>query len=1234
MKSYPFPITAIVFLCLVSTMVIADEPATATTFKLPDRVTFNAHIRPIMSGTCFTCHGPDKEANESGFEIDSFEQAISPLPSDDDLVGIKPGDPDKSEVYLRIVDRGEGEVMPPEDFRHQLTDYDKALFRRWIEQGAKYEQHWSYAPIRKPEVPTIEALANEITNPVDAFVLHRLAREGIKPSELADKRTLIRRLSLDLTGLPPTPANVDAFVADESPQAYSQVVEQLLASKHFGERMATSWLDIVRFSDTVGFHGDQNQRIFPYRDYVIDAFNDNKPFDQFTREQIAGDLLLDPTPEQLTATGLLRLNMVTREGGAQPGEYLAKYKADRVRMIGTAWLGTTLACCECHNHKYDPFTTKDFYSIGAFFDDLKQWGVYSSYAYTKNDDLSGFSNNHPFPPEMRVDSDSLRQEIVALRRQRDERLGDVLTGAEAKRWLPGDVSMEDWIDTTASQLARHPDGWIPLSIESAESNQNTKATVLEDHSILLAGPKTKDEKITITSYVDHPMLVHSIRLEVIPDESHGGHVGRGDDGNFELSLSATHRLADIGQLNPEPVRPRYVRIELPGEDKILSLAEVEVFGNENGAPENFARDGTATQSSLHPKGEAAKAIDGNTDGQWHRGYSVTHTKHGDQNPWWEVDLGEEKDIDKIVVWNRLDGNYSQRLAGFKIIALDEQHQVLVENQPKLPSPSATFEVPETVTRKGDLPIAVASVQADRRTPGSYRNGYEPSSISMPWRSGPAVHQLPRDETKSKHTAVFHLKTPLQLDPSIRLDVKITSGNVGRVRLSVTPLADAIPGWPAIDESLARAIESWPALARQKNEELSPTERGLDVSQQNVLLSAFHRSTSPPDRVHDLAKYYRQQIGLARSGLAMTLVAQSIDDDKVLVSRVLPRGNWQDESGELAPPATPHFLPQLPQRNSNGRSRLELADWLVCKENPLVARHAVNRTWKHFFGTGLSGKLDDLGNQGEWPSHPLLLDWLASDFRDSGWSVKDLVRRIVTSRTYRQSAAVRSDLQDVDPYNRLLAQQSARRLEAEIIRDNALSIAGLLDTSYVGGPSVFPYQPAGHYSNLQFPGRGYEASNDFRQYRRGVYMHWQRTFLHPMLVNFDAPSRDECTADRTQSNSPQQALTLLNDPTFVEASVAMAIRVEGENEGAGFDEKLRAAFRLAVARPCETREVESMKSLYDLQLKYYTEHPSEASALLTTGISESTIVPLDHASLAAWTQVCRVILNLHETITRY
>jgi hypothetical protein len=1213
---------------LAATATAVDTP----TKKLPDQVTFNAHIRPLMSNTCFTCHGPDEEDNESGYRIDTFEAAIGALPSDDDLVGIQPGDLLASEVYSRIMGTSDGEQMPPPSFRHQLTDYDKALFAKWIEQGAKYEQHWAYAPVVRPTPPSDGKYKDLVANPIDAFVLRRLENEGITPSDLADRPTLLRRLSLDLIGLPPTPQEIEAFVNDASDDAYSRQVERLLASKHFGERMASVWLDLVRFSDTVGYHGDQNQRIFPYRDYVINAFNDNKPFDQFTREQIAGDLLVGadgsgPAPEQLTATGFLRLNMVTREGGAQPGEYLAKYKADRVRAIGTAWLGATLACCECHNHKYDPFTAKDFYSIGAFFDDLQQWGVYSDYGYTPNADLKGFNNDYPFPPELRVESASAAHEIKALTRERDQ----ALFAALGPKTLESDAAGQ-WIASTEKVLARYPDGWVPMEVSEISYN-GTPTKILEDRSVLVSakdsgeksGGKDRGSKdsatMSITATVPQSMWAAALRVEVLPDASHGGHVGRGDDGHFSLSIDATLRRDSDDQDGIVKVRPRYVRIELPGNDKILSLAEVEVFVKEaDGQFKNIATGGKASQSTNYKTGAADLAIDGVTDGMYHRSSSVTHTEIGGVDPWWEVDLGASQLISKIVLWNRTDGQYSKRLTNYRIVLLDDDRETLLVVTPETPNPSLEIAVPDQANKldqASNLPFAWS--EANRRTPAKFSSGREPLYLDAIWKSGPMRWQLPIDETKQTHTAVYHFAEPFRCTPGTRLIVNVKSRDVGRLRLSLTPVGHAIAGKPAASGELADAIRN------------ASTE--LTAAQKTLLASAVHRSLVPPANQHERSRFYRDEILKLRSGLAMSLVAQPLPENQVPVSRVRPRGNWQDESGELAPSGFPGFLPQPGLENDRRLTRLDLADWLTAPANPLTPRHFVNHTWKQFFGTGLSAKLDDLGNQGEWPSHPQLLDWLASEFVSSRWDVKHMVRLMVSSRTYRQQAAVRPELMGTDPYNRLLAQQSARRLEAEIIRDNALAISGLLESKYVGGPSVFPYQPDGHYANIQFPNRSYINSRDFRQYRRGLYMHWQRSFLHPMLVNFDAPARDECTAERPQSNSPQQALTLLNDPSFVEASHAMAARLIREHPKADFDERLRVAFVAAVAREPLDRERTSLAELYDRQLIYFTDNPAEAEKAVTVGNKPSTTASYV-ASLAAWTQVCRVILNLHETITRY
>ncbi|MEM9825516.1 MAG: PSD1 and planctomycete cytochrome C domain-containing protein [Planctomycetota bacterium] len=1097
-----------------------QEPSTPT--PLPTRISFNEHIRPLLSETCFTCHGPDEENNESGYRLDTFATATGVLPSDPDLFGIVPGNADASEVYRRVMGTSDGEQMPPEDFRHRLSERDKALLGLWIQQGAVYQQHWSYAPIESPPVPRLDGSPKTKAglHPIDAFIRDKLRQRGVEPTPPAEAVDLFRRVSLDLTGLPPRIEEVDRFLRDPSDAAYTAWVDELMARPAYGERMASQWLDMVRFADTVGFHGDQNQRIFPYRDYVIASINRNDPFDQFTFDQLAADLDPESTPEQLSATGFLRLNLMTREGGAQPGEYLAKSKADRVRALGTAWLGSTLGCCECHNHKYDPFTAKDFYAFGAFFDDIKQWGVYSSYSYTPNEELRGFNNNYPFPPEMRVQSPSLERELASLQQRRDLELAGQLdtdtTQEHAAKQVAADAvetihrlpkHVEVWRQTMLDFLAEHPDGWAPLSSTDGKRWETA------------IPPKT-------------PAVAFSLRAH--PDPKANGKVGYADGGRFELSVTAVATPRAVGTEN------------LPG-----------------------------TQPPTEPATES--------------------------------------------------------------------------NESPAESDETTSEASESDSRDLQIqprPLGIDRGHADFWRPSGYSNGAAALYFkNNRWRSGPIRLQAYENDAARMQTAVFHLDHPFGRDDE-NLVVRVDSRDVAKLSAHWTPLADPIPGRDAIDPRLRAALDC------------SPSKRTAQM--RAVLLSAHYRATTPTRKHNATAKSFRTAIDRCRGGATFTMVSVPVTADQIPPSRVLPRGNWQDESGEAAPPGFPEFLqphhaqspsaqsPSAPSPSVAGHRRLDrrdLAAWLTSPHNPLTARHFVNRTWRHFFGRGLSEKLDDLGNQGTWPSHPKLLDWLAADFIRGAWDRKRIVRQIVLSQTYRQAAAVRADLATLDPYNRLHAQQSGRRLEAEAIRDAALSVAGLLQQDYVGGPSVFPFQPAGHYSNLQFPNRRYQPNGDFRKHRRGVYMHWQRTFLHPMLMNFDAPSRDECAADRPLSNSPQQALTLLNDPSFFEAAAALASRTLAQalpaqalhdealpadgtgprGHSAASDGKdsldrsrVRWAFRQALSRQPSDDELDSLCAMLRRQRETLAEQVSGDQAI----------------ERAAMTQLCRVLLNTHEFITRY
>ncbi len=993
-------------------------------------VEFNRDIRPILSENCFLCHGPDKTDRKADLRLDLRAVALA-------KGAIVPGQAEASELVARILSDDPDEVMPPPESTKKLSPMQKDLLRRWVAEGAGYQAHWAYEPIRRPGLPAVNR-PGWVRNPIDAFVLAPLEARGIQPSPEADRRTLIRRLSLDLIGLPPTPEEARAFEADTSPNADEKLVDRLLASPHYGERMAVPWFDLVRFADTVGYHGDQNQDVFPYRDYVIDAFNRNVPFDRFTREQIAGDLLPDPSPDQLVASGFNRLNMMTREGGAQPKEYLAKYASDRVRTVSITWLGSTMGCSECHDHKFDPFQARDFYRMAAFFADIQQWGVYADYGYTPNPDLKGFGNDHPFTPVIEVENASLKRRIAKL----DGQIGEVLS--EGSKRLAADPAslarFEAWATETRFFLERLPEGW---STPPASAEPETGAVLQPDGSLLLGG-KAKPKEATSIRLEPGPGWVASIRLELLPHESTEGRIIR-------------------GQVAPTVTLAAGVR------------------------------------------------------------------RKGSEKP--------------------------TRLAVFH---------------------------------------AEADAKEDR-----YSNGSAVVGVASGWK-------LPGGDLKARRSAIYVLQSPTRLEEGDRLIVDLKGDGLGSVRLSVSPLdSDAGP----IGAILA--------------------EGGPRTPEQTARLRATYLLSTGSDAatLADTHRLVRERLE-CRQGRAMAMVTRAVEP---ATTRVLPRGNWQDETGEVVKPGVPKFLPQPPGAEGRLLNRLDLANWLTSAENPLTARVFANRLWKQFFGTGLSAVMEDVGAQGDWPSHPELLDWLASEFRESGWDVKRLVKAMVLSAAYRQDARLRPELRESDPGNRWLASQSPRRLEAEFIRDNALAAAGLLNPE-VGGPSVRPYQPAGYYAILQFPDRDYLAQLDDRQYRRGVYTHWQRTFLHPMLANFDAPSREECIASRTVANTPQQALTLLNDPTFVEAARALAGSILTA-QGPGDEARIGLLFERALARKPKQKEARSLLDFLETRRREARDHPDEARRLDRVGIAPNP-AGSDESELAAWAEVARVVLNLHETITRY
>ena len=814
-----------------------------------DDLQFNRDIRPILSEFCFSCHGPDASHRQADLRLDISEDATTRRI-------LVPGSPLESELIARIESRDESVVMPPPSTKKILREDQKQRLRRWIEKGAVYEMHWAYKSPKKIDISLSE-------HPIDHLLEVRHKALGWSPAPEADRRTLIRRLYSDLIGLPPSPEDVSDFLEDDSRDAYNRLVERLLANPHYGERMAIGWLDVVRYADTIGYHSDNPRNVWPYRDWVIRSFNSNKPFDRFTLEQIAGDLLPDADQESLVGSAFNRLILTTEEGGAQPKDYEARMLADRVRAIGTAWLAQTTGCAQCHDHKFDPFTTRDFYSLGAFFADIQEG-------------------------------------LVAAREE-------------------------------------------GMPIPSSEQKE---------------------------------------RLN-----------------NFDREVELAKAAFD---------------------------SVVEEVNAAQQAWEDSVRSDQYVFDSLQPRSKARE--------------------------------------------------------------------------------------PEKKTARN----IASAIKAEKR------------------------NEAQRQEIQSyfrQHVNSLHRET-----------------------------------WLALDQ------------AEKARSDL-----------------------------------YRQ--------IPKCLVSKSGTTKRIV--RILPRGNWLDDSGEIMRPAFPSYLPQ-PEAIDREWNRLDLAKWLVSRENPLTARVVTNRLWKHFFGTGLSKILDDFGAQGEPPAHPELLDYLACEFMDSGWNWNHMVKLIVTSRAYKRSAIATPEQLAADPYNKELARQSPFRLDAELIRDQALYVAGFL-VPEIGGPSAKPYQPAGYWENLNFPMRTYQEDHGSGQYRRGLYTWWQRTFLHPSLLAFDAPSREESCAERTRSNIPQQALVLLNDPSYVEAARGFAARMLSQG-GDTTQSRIAWGFQQLLQRQPTSGEIATLEQLLARHRERYATEPAAATQLLSTGLAQPPI-EINAVELAAWTHVARVLMSLHETITR-
>lgn len=1016
---------------------VAGVEATAE----PEPLNFSRDIRPILSAKCFACHGPDSQDRDADYRMDTKEGAFADLGG---YFAIVPGKPEQSAIIDRITTDDEEELMPPPKHKNPLSDEEIALLKRWIAEGAPYTGHWAFEPVKRPEPPQ----AGESDNPIDRFIAARLQKKGLGFSQSAAPETLLRRLHLDLTGTPPSLEDVDAFLAD--PEAgYAAAIDKLMNSDAFAERLTLDWLDVARYADTNGYSVDDHRDMWAWRDWVIKAFRNNMPYDQFIREQVAGDLLPNATVMQKVATGFLRNSMNTHEGGTIPEEYRVSAIADKIDTVSTAFLGLTVKCAQCHDHKYDPVTQEEYYRFFAFFNHSSEPGT----------GAGGGGNTNPV-----IQVEPFLQDKDAFKADCQKRI-DML---EQHRLFPETYLGEARKKWEASILAK------PETLKGVGSSFPVQSAAQ------LNGQFAKDPKLKGQS----PSWIWF-------NKEGRGHVFTHFRKSFKLNKV-----------------PKTVQLFISCDNE----AEVWINGHQFPGNKDWREPTVINITPRLKKGDNLIAIRGKD---------------------WEFGAGLAA---LFAYMHSSDGNHI---------------------------------------------VTDSSWQASVKAPGNWQKkatvaGFTSAAVVQPLGSGPwgdVLDRYQRLRPKSLEPILAELRKPDHLrDPAKQRQI-INSFGIDNAEMSL--------------------------LSININKEIE------------VLKSAmFHGKTSV--MIMDEAKPDRK-------------------------THILDRGEYNKPLGEVTG-GVPAALGALPEGIKP--NRLALADWLIDPSNPLTARVIVNRYWQLLFGTGIVKTAEDFGSQGEWPSHPELLDWLAAEFVASGWDLRKLVKLMLTSQTYRQSSRSTAELQEADPYNRLLARAPRFRLSAEHVRDNALAIGGLLNPR-VGGPSSYPVQPHGLWKEISFYAHGRWTASQFYPdtnqdgYRRSMYHFWKRTLPPPMMTTFDAVNREVCSARRALTNTPLQSLALLNAPQYSEAAHGLAQRMlKAGDEPTG---QIQHGFRLATARQPSGKEAGLLKAAYDEQLTYFSQEPNKRDDYLRYGQA-----PLEQLNklgdeqknrTAALTAVAALILNLDETITR-
>jgi len=1039
-------------------------------------VDFNRDIRPILSDTCFQCHGPDAAQRQSGLQLHTRAGLFR---TTDGVTVISPGNRTDSDLYRRIMSDNPDEQMPPPDSGRSLSTRQRELIGRWIAQGARWKQHWAFVPPRRHAVPVIHPPGNRIRNPIDAFVQAELKQRQLGPAPDADRHTLIRRVTLDLTGLPPTAEAVTSFLADSSPAAFETVVDRLLRSPRSAERLAARWLDSARYADTSGYQSDGPRSMWRWRDWVIQAYRDNKPFDEFTIEQLAGDLLPDPTLDQRIATAFNRNHRGNAEGGIVPEEFQVEYVVDRVDTTFTVWQGLTIGCARCHSHKYDPISQTEYYQIFAYFNNIPEHGR-----------ALKEGNSPPWIPAPTLDQ---QQRLTQLQ----NRIRSTRDRFDALQKSTGVSALRTWMQSGWKQdQSRLLDAWPVTAglVLHLPLDQNKERPVPADST-------EANSRAARAKPSDAPVVT-----------------------SFEGSVAAAP--GRYGQA-----------IRLSG-DGFVDAGNLAAFGYFD----EFSIAALIFLPEIH-EGTIVSRMEPVNQGS---GYNLHVTDTG-----------------------TLQVNFVKRW-------LDDA--LRVETKTPLPVGRWTHVL---MTYDGTRTADAIRVYVDAE---------------------PVPLQVNLDGIN---------QTFASTEP-----VRIGAGNSGfhglidDVRIYDRVLRDHEVIRQGITESIRQLLVSRPQSGSRRRAKLE------SYFQQVAGPEALREAWEAMERVEVEHRAFQQTI-------PTVMVMQEMGTPRT--THVLTRGQY-DRPAEAVVPGVPVSLPPLP--DNAPPNRLSLARWLVSANNPLTARVTVNRMWRDLFGTGLVKTTEDFGSQGQRPLHPELLDWLAVEFMESGWNVRHLLKTIVMSHTYRQSSRASRELFERDPDNRLLARGPRFRLPAEVIRDQALFVSGLL-TEKLGGPSVKPYQPAGLWSAIASD-KEYVTSSGPDLYRRSLYTYWKRTVAPPMMSNFDASGREMCEVRLTRTNTPLQALNLLNDVTFVEASRSLAERILLAGGSAG--EQLDHAFLLTTSRKPTPGEAEILLRSQSAYERYFQMHPEQAASFLDHGQSPRN-VKLEAHVLAAWTTVCSTLLNLDETVTK-